>query len=228
MIRRGAFFSKTGDGTAALRRLYLQRHPNTGWITGRHDGLGDRQMKTSAYWITGALVLVMGTASMAAAKGGPMMDPSRLDSMFTALDTDEDGKITTEEFAAAKAKRFAEADADGDGLLSTEEMSAMALKMRDQARETRAQKRSARMVEKLDSDSDGKLSLEELAAAPGPERMLTKLDSDADGALSRDELAALKDKMGKRHGKGHDHEHGQKQGHKHGHGKGGGTPWWLQ
>ena len=184
-------------------------------------------MKTSAYLITGVLVLVMGSASIAAAKGGARggMGPERMDAMFTTLDTDGDGKITTEEFAAASAKRFAEADANSNGFLSSEEMTAMAVKQREKTREARAARRSERMLTKLDADKDGKLSLEELAAAPGPERMLEKLDADSDDALSREEVADLKERMEERREKGH--KHGHKHGHDHGAGKGR-TPWWMQ
>ncbi len=194
-------------------------------------------MTKATYWMTGALVLVMGTAGVAWAKGGP--DGAGMQQMFEQFDTDNDGKITQAELDAAKAARFAEADTDGDGFLSAEEMAAYTDKMRAEREARMREARGQAMFRNLDIDGDGKLSAEE-AAARGPGMMIQRFDADKDGAVSLEEMQQARGMMGRHGGEGHGerdgrgwgkhaqgHGHGDERGHNHG-GKEGRTPWWLR
>lgn len=178
-------------------------------------------MKKTALWITGALVVAMGTAGVASAHGkgfGERGDRGpRFGEMFEQIDANGDGKITKEEIDAFRQARFDASDADGDGKLSAEEMMA--------ARDARRMERFKSMVGTLDKDGDGLLSAEELAAGAerrGPQTMLDRFDKDGDGALTLEEIqqarAGFGGEGGMRFGKGH---HGEGYGHgRHGEGYG--------
>lgn len=177
-------------------------------------------MKKSALWITGALVVVVGTAGIASAHGKGYGDRGArgpgMEKMFEQFDADADGKITKAEIEAFRTARFEAADTDGDGKLSQDELAA--------ARDARRAARVQDMVERLDTDGDGLLSAEELAAAGpkrGPDAMFDRLDADEDGALTLEEMQQARGKMrdgGKHRFGGKRGEHGHRGGH------GGGFP----
>lgn len=163
--------------------------------------------------LTGATILVMGTASLAAAfpggergeRGGAPMFLQ----MFDQLDADGDGKLTEEELASkGPAAAFAEADADGDGLLSSDELAAFA----DAREAARKAQRQERMLSRLDTNEDGQLSLEELEAhGPDRGRMFEAMDKDGDGVVTKTELSQMRPMMGKRGGERG--ERGEHDGH---------------
>ncbi|WP_245189198.1 EF-hand domain-containing protein [Mameliella alba] len=174
-------------------------------------------MKTTALWITGAMVVAMGTAGVASAKGmefgahGPR--GAFMQEMFAEIDADGNGKVTKEEIEAFKTARFEATDTDGDGKLSREEIAA--------ARDARRVARMQTMVERLDQDGDGLLSADELAAGPArraPQDMFDRLDADDDGALTLEEIEKARGAF-QRGGEsrfGHkDREHGHRGGHGH-------------
>ncbi len=70
--------------------------------------------------------LVLPAAFLAASAA--LAGEQSLDQMYTALDTDYDGRISVAEAAADKAvlERFKDADKDGDGYLSRNEFAALA------------------------------------------------------------------------------------------------------
>lgn len=115
---------------------------------------------------------------------------------FSELDSDGDGKITVEELQARQVAQLTEADANSDGFLSAEELVAQ-MQGRDAER---AERRIARMIDRLDSNDDGQLSLEEAQARNDDSRMIDRLDADKDGAVSEEEFAEARGKRG--HGKG--------------------------
>lgn len=148
---------------------------------------------------------------------GPQLD-------LTAFDTDGDGKITAEEFAAGRTAKAAALDTNNDGKISADEMVA-----RDMAQmQARAQMRAKRMIEARDTDGDGLLSASELATRSMPQGVFERLDADKDGAVTQAELDAAHDKMSKRSGerdgqrdgkRGHDGERGHdRMGDRDGHG----------
>ncbi|WP_425102452.1 EF-hand domain-containing protein [Tropicibacter sp. S64] len=200
--------------------------------------------KTSAkIALTSALVLILGTAGMAQARGDDMgrgMGPrgAMMEAWFAKVDADGDGKVTPEEIEAFKQARFTEADTDGDGFLSADEMSAYGEKMRAEREAMRKQARAQAMLDRIDTDKDGKVSAEEAAAMmPGRDGMLERLDADKDGAVSLKEIRTAQAGMRRWGGDRGEREHGHWGGKRHGHGDerghgrmGGGDrmPWWMQ
>ncbi|WP_417211527.1 EF-hand domain-containing protein [Antarctobacter sp.] len=174
-------------------------------------------MKSSALMVSGALVVVMGTAGIASAHGKGYGDrgprDAGMEEMFEQIDADKDGKITKDEMEAFRTARFEAADTDGDGKLSQDEMTA--------ARDARRVERMKTMVDRLDTDGDGLLSAEELAAGGpkrGPDAMFDRLDADKDGALTMEEMQQARGKMrdGGKHrfgGKRGEHGHRGDRGH---------------
>lgn len=111
---------------------------------------------------------------------------------FEALDGNGDGSLTKAELEAHRAARLSDADSNGDGMLSEAELAARGAE--------RAQKRAARMVERLDSDKDGLISQEELSAGMkrGPGRMFERADANSDGVVSKAEFDAMAKAMKQR------------------------------
>ncbi len=180
-------------------------------------------MKTTAYWVTGTLVLVIAGAGMAAAHSAPGKGRGGEHgaAIFEMFDSNGDGRVTQAEMDALRAERFAEADANSDGLLSAEEMAAFAEARRAERDANRRSQRIGRMIDHLDKDEDGMISLEEISAE-GPARMFERLDSNEDGAITREEAEAARGAMRERRGKDH-------AGRGHGDGEHRrGTPWLLR
>ena len=111
---------------------------------------------------------------------------------FEALDTNNDGQLTRAEMEAHRAVRFADTDTNGDGLLSLEELQAKG--------EERAQKRAARMMDRLDANDDGLISEEELSKMRSGRmgRMFDRVDSNGDGSISKAEFDTARQKMEER------------------------------
>ncbi|MBE0413804.1 EF-hand domain-containing protein [Yoonia sp.] len=83
--------------------------------------------------------------------------------VYQSFDTDGDGTVSAEEFAAGRAALHAEHDTDGDGALSSEEFATLFAQMtRDMADRRFAQ---------LDADSDGLISADEMAR---PAQMMSR------------------------------------------------------
>ncbi len=157
-------------------------------------------------------VALMGSAAIADkahmgkhGMGGPMgrMGPS-FD--FAAADTNKDGKVTPEEFAAYRTAMVTGIDTDNDGKLSLDELVAMHMKNAAE----RAKDMSTRMMQDLDADGDGKLSVAELIAMPVPPDAFELADTNKDGVIDQAEAeAAMKNMMHEpdgKHGKHRDNE----------------------
>lgn len=149
-----------------------------------------------------AVAVMMGAAAVAQDMGGrpgPMMD-------FSAMDADQDGKVTKAEIEAFKVARFTEADTNKDGKLSVEEVTAL----RDAMEAKREEDRLAGMIKRFDKDGDGMLSQAELPAQRNGDKMFDRIDTDSDGAISQAEADAAKakmeERMADRDGKGKDKE----------------------
>lgn len=106
---------------------------------------------------------------------------------FAGADANKDGKVTQEEFTAARAATVAAIDTDKDGLLSVDELAAMHLK----AMEAAAKEMATRMIQTHDTDGDGKLSAAEMAAMPMPSDAFTLADTNKDGVIDQAEADAM-------------------------------------
>lgn len=155
--------------------------------------------KTLTAIVLGA-VLAGSLAPAAMAKGmhdhGPMQMLN-----FDAIDTDKDGKITAEEFAAFRTAEFAKSDTNSNGQVSADELAAKHIADAT----ARAAEMAAKMIERMDQNADGQISPEEMEAGPRPVSMFERADADGDGALTKaeveDGMAKMRGKHG-RHGKG--------------------------
>jgi hypothetical protein len=162
-------------------------------------------------FVVRSLILALGAATAAVAlpataqqSGAAAPKPvsrsevsTRLDSAFTAADTNHDGSLSTGELQAmqqkgvqaiqAKARselqaRFNQLDTNKDGKLSFDEFAAIAT--------VRANQTPEQMLQKLDTNHDGKVSP---AEAKAPElAAFDKLDTNHDGTLSVQEQAAAR------------------------------------
>lgn len=160
-------------------------------------------MKRKALISAVALVAVFGSATASFAHGGKggRMAASGMTPDFATLDANSDGKITQAEIDALKATRFAAMDTDGNGKISAEEFAA-GRKAKSEERAEKFEERKAKMIEKmiekLDTDEDGEISADEMDAM-GKTSMIERLDTDGDGTISEEEF----EKISKRgHGKG--------------------------
>lgn len=125
-------------------------------------------------------------------RGGP-------DGRLEAVDANQDGNLTKDEFAAQRAEKFSGADTNGDNLVSAEEFEAFAAAERERKREARITRR----FEKLDTNGDGMVSAEEHASHADArlDRMFERMDADGDGVITEAEREAMKEKMRDRRGK---------------------------
>lgn len=147
--------------------------------------------------------LLATTAGAAFAQDATQREERRA-AVFAELDSNADGSVSAEEFAAG-ANMFARADTNGDGLLTAEEI---ATSVGERAAQ-RAAQRAERMIARLDTNGDGSLSEDEIKSRRDPARMFERLDANDDGMVSAEEFAEarMRDHGGKRGGlfggKGH-------------------------
>ena len=94
---------------------------------------------------------------------------------------DADGNITVETVRAASAERMKRLDKNGDGVLTPDE--------------------APRLFDRPDADGDGKITAEEMAAQA--EARLKRADADGDGKVTEAERQAIREKMGRGHGRHH-------------------------
>ena len=141
-----------------------------------------------------ALVLSAGLGLTALA-GAALADKGP--GMFGRADTNGDGFVSKEEFAAGRNKMFARLDANSDGAVDQAEL--------DKAREAWHQRKSqqaqadsgtqteapkkqrhGRFMARIDTNSDGKVTTQEFAAAG--DKMFARFDANGDGKLAQDEM----------------------------------------
>jgi hypothetical protein len=141
-----------------------------------------------------AFVLSAGLGLTALA-GAAMADKGQ--GIFGRADTNGDGFVSKEEFAAGRNAMFAKLDANSDGAVDQAEL--------DKAREAWHQRKSqqtqadsgmqadapkkkhhGRFMARIDTDSDGKVTTQEFAAAGN--QMFAKFDANGDGKLAQDEM----------------------------------------
>ena len=121
--------------------------------------------------------------------------------MFSRADTNGDGFVSKEEFAAGRDAMFAKLDANADGAVDQAELD----KAREAWHQRKGQQTQADSTEadstqadkpkkqhqggflaRIDTDSDGKVTTQEFAAAG--DQMFAKFDANGDGKLAQDEM----------------------------------------
>jgi len=100
------------------------------------------------------------------------------ESSVIQYDANQDGKVTREEFHAARRLLFLQHDQNGDGVLGPSEV------------RRPAPAADADAFARLDADGDGVITRAEWDADGG--RLFERLDTNADTVLSRDELSSLR------------------------------------
>ena len=147
-----------------------------------------------------ALVMSAGLG-LAALAGAALADKGP--GMFGRADTNGDGFVSKEEFAAGRDKMFAKFDANSDGAIDQAEVD----KAREAWKQRRAEKAQADgtaqaekpkrehkgFLARMDTNSDGKVTTQEFAAAG--DQMFTKFDANGDGKLAQDEMPKRKHKQ---------------------------------
>jgi hypothetical protein len=98
---------------------------------------------------------------------------------FERVDTNGDGSISFEEFAAVMDHGISNADANADGTLTVEEI-AKAIEKR------RSERAAARIIERFDNDGDGKLTLAEIESRQ--KKMFALADRNDDGKVEMSEM----------------------------------------
>jgi Ca2+-binding EF-hand superfamily protein len=99
---------------------------------------------------------------------------------FEHFDTNQDGKVTRDEFQAAMDQHWQTADVNQDGAITPEEGK--------RAREQKFEKFAAMRFAKLDANQDGQVTKDEASRMPA--ERYAQLDANKDGALSADEFKA--------------------------------------
>jgi Ca2+-binding EF-hand superfamily protein len=97
--------------------------------------------------------------------------------IFSRIDADDDGRVTREEFLAARMKWFAKREGDGDKVVSRDDL---------HASKEKTSKRERRTFVSADRDADGQLTLAEWTLAG--ERLFEQIDRNRDGTITPDEL----------------------------------------
>jgi len=114
-----------------------------------------------------------------------------LDATFEAIDTDNDGKISRDEYMKISEERFDRFDINDDGYLTQEEVKETAADKSEELKKKAIQKAKIRF-DSIDTDNDGKISKEEWISAhpnqPQAGEMFDQIDSDGDGYMTKAEL----------------------------------------
>jgi len=104
----------------------------------------------------------------------PGRHPHRRDGAIRRMDTNNDGKISRDEWRG-KAEAFDKLDSNNDGFLTREELGAAIGRARQ------------RGIQQMDANSDSKISRDEWKGNP---KRFDRLDTNKDGVITQDELDA--------------------------------------
>lgn len=108
------------------------------------------------------------------------------DRQFSAIDTNDDGKVSKAEFQVSAALSFREVDLDGDGRATREEV----MLVERLAEDARKKARDAHCRTNVDCNGDGVIDLEEFVGYETA-RLMERLDQDNDGRITLQSFLAL-------------------------------------
>jgi len=155
------------------------------------------------FWILAALILL--APPKPATAGEPASSESAdTGGLFTQLDVNKDGQLTTDEIPDDRRSLFDRllriGDKNSDGKLDADEFAAGLSGGREKAGSPSEPERPARpdrdgrgpgrLFDRLDANGDGKIELDEVPE-PGRERfkkLIARVDKDGDGAITRQEF----------------------------------------
>jgi Ca2+-binding EF-hand superfamily protein len=143
-------------------------------------------MKTLGFTRVAIGLGLLGSITWSAAALADKNDEAALAEM-KAIDTNGDGKLSSEEHAAGAKQTFDAMDSNGDGKVTAAEMEAA--QERTSGKETsKAEMRAANKIKVIDRDGDGVLT--EVERASAVRTMFEALDTDKDGSISQSEVLA--------------------------------------
>lgn len=131
------------------------------------------------------LLAAVGVAALLGVAGAATAQDQRPRGVF-AMDANNDGSLTRQEFDAGRAARFAAIDADRNGQATREEMRAQRAAHRaERGEHGRRGGHRGMHLERADANNDGNITREEFLAAPT--QRFARLDANSDGVISASE-----------------------------------------
>jgi Ca2+-binding EF-hand superfamily protein len=118
--------------------------------------------------------------------GGPLQAQ---EVSYDRADTDDDGRLSRDEYRAAREEQFDRFDRNGDGVVSSTDFARMSTYRNSLAKIDRA-------LATVDTNGDGVISREEVHTAGTP--LFDRVDADGDGYLTEAEMAALRELLAQR------------------------------
>jgi Ca2+-binding EF-hand superfamily protein len=128
--------------------------------------------------------LFIAAALLTASSAALAQSRPNMEALFEQADANHDGKVSKDEFLAARAAQFSSFDRNGDGFIDEQDFPKRLMSM------SQAHARFAEMLKQFDTNNDGRISREEFAQGPTP--IFDLADTDHDGVLNAQELAAAK------------------------------------
>lgn len=130
--------------------------------------------------------LLVGSFAALALLASAAMAQSKADATFAAMDTNKDGKISAEEYAAAAKARFDKMDRNKAGKIVIADQMKTPTKARGHA--TAQAEAAMDMLRAMDANGDGIVTAEEYVAAARAQ--FEKMDTNKDGFVSKAEWDA--------------------------------------
>jgi len=126
---------------------------------------------------------------------------SEKEAWFEQIDTDHDGKISADEWAAGHKEVFSKMDTNGDGKVSPDEMKAAKEKREKMMGKSGGHEMMSvtETMKIMDLNGDGYITEDEFVTAS--KTKFDKMDTDHDGYLTKAELKAGHEKMKSNMGK---------------------------